>query len=126
MAGSKRKLLGKQAEEEAERYLRRRYRYRVLERNYSCRWGEVDLVCLDGNTLVFVEVRSSGFAGFGNPAGSVTPRKQKQIIKAVKSYLQKRRIRDVPMRFDVLGIEFHSPGNKTFTLFQDAFEVPQE
>lgn len=126
MVSFPRRDLGRKGEDEAERYLRRKHRYRVVERNYTCRWGELDLVCLDGNTLVFVEVRSSGVGGFEGPAESVNERKQRQIIKAAQSYIQRKRLREVSMRFDVLGIEFRAGGRPRFALFQNAFELPPD
>ena len=119
-----RKELGRQGESAAEQFLRRRHRYRVLERNFACRWGELDLVCLDGKTLVFVEVRSAGETGLDRPEESVTERKQRKIIKAAKYFIQARRIKEMNMRFDVLGVTFR-PGRETgFALYQNAFELP--
>ncbi len=124
MASNSRKELGRKAEREAERFLCRRHRYRVLERNYACRWGELDLVCLDRKTLVFVEVRSAGETGLSRPEESVTERKQRQIIKAAKYFIQARRIKEMNMRFDVLGVTFRPGGETGFALYQNAFELP--
>jgi len=73
----------------------------LLERNYRCRMGEIDLVMKEGNTLVFVEVRQRSSPDFGGASGSITPAKQKRILSAAKHYL----MRHDPMpdcRFDAV------------------------
>ncbi|HTH40488.1 MAG TPA: YraN family protein [Rhodocyclaceae bacterium] len=61
---------------------------RVLTRNYRVKGGEIDLVCADGDTLVFVEVRLRRNAGFGGAGASITPAKQQRLILAAQHYLQ--------------------------------------
>lgn len=73
----------------------------LLERNYRCRVGEIDLVMKDGNTVVFVEVRQRSNPDFGGASGSITPAKQKRILNAAKHYM----MRHDPMpdcRFDAV------------------------
>lgn len=94
---------GLQAEALAERLLTREG-LRILERRLRCRGGEIDLVCLDGRTLVFVEVRLRAPGRFGNAGDSITPTKQQRIIHAAQWWLagagqaHARR----PMRFDAV------------------------
>ncbi|MCQ4262407.1 YraN family protein [Stutzerimonas stutzeri] len=78
---------------------------RLLERNWSCRSGELDLVMLDGDTVVFVEVRYRRHAAWGGALESVDTRKQQKLIKAAQFFLQKEsRWAKHPCRFDVVAI----------------------
>lgn len=77
---------GARAEEQAARFLAGRG-LKILARNYRCRGGEIDLVCRDGATLVFVEVRLRTHPGFGGAAASITPAKQRRIALAANHYL---------------------------------------
>jgi putative endonuclease len=81
---------------------------KILERNYRCRLGEIDLVARDGGTTVFVEVRQRASHAFGGAAASITPAKRAKLIKAARHYLS--RLRDDPQcRFDALLIEGDPP-----------------
>jgi putative endonuclease len=77
---------GADAERRAERFLRARG-LSLVERNYRCRFGEIDLVMRDGETLVFVEVRLRTHAGFGGPAASITTAKRGRLLRAARHYL---------------------------------------
>ena len=77
---------GARAEEQAARFLAGRGLI-ILARNYRCRGGEIDLVCRDGATLVFVEVRLRTNRDFGGAAASITPAKQRRITLAANHYL---------------------------------------
>ncbi|MFN0315562.1 MAG: YraN family protein [Burkholderiales bacterium] len=91
---------GAGAEDEALAFLRHQG-LQLLERNYRCRFGEIDLIMKEGATLVFVEVRMRKNASFGGAAESITARKQKRIIAAARHYLSQSRV--VPnCRFDAL------------------------
>jgi len=93
---------GMLAEEAAAEHLRT-LGYRVLDRNFRTRLGEIDIVAQDGETVVFVEVRSRADAAFGSPQETVGFVKRRRIIKAAAFYAQSRRL-DCPMRFDVIAI----------------------
>lgn len=77
--------------------------YRILERNYRCRTGEIDLIAMNKGYLVFVEVkyRQDGHAGYGSEA--VDWCKQQRIIKAARWYLMEKHLGDRPCRFDVVS-----------------------
>lgn len=77
---------GRDAEERAARHLAR-HGLQILARNYRCRGGEIDLVCRDGATLVFVEVRLRTNSGYGGAAASITPAKQRRLVLAANHYL---------------------------------------
>ena len=97
--------LGRQGEAVAAEYLEARD-YRILARNFRCRSGEIDLVALDGNILVFVEVRSRRGRSAGTPLESVTPRKQQQVARVARVFLSQRGWSERDARFDVVGIRF--------------------
>lgn len=74
---------------------------RILARNYSCRLGELDLVCTEGEVLVFVEVRQRRSERFGGAAASITARKRRRILCAARHYLMHLG-REPACRFDVV------------------------
>jgi putative endonuclease len=93
---------GKRAEALVADYLQARG-LRLIERNYSCRLGEIDLILADGPVLVFVEVRLRRGAEFGGAAASVTARKRQRILSAARHYLSGKRETDC--RFDVVALD---------------------
>jgi putative endonuclease len=95
---------GATAEKQAAEYLQARG-FRILETNFTIKGGEIDLVCDDAGTLVFVEVRSRRGHDYGSPAETITVAKQRRIILAARHYLMRRRIEDRACRFDVVAIE---------------------
>lgn len=97
--------LGRQGEEIAEEFLRARA-YTIVARNFRCRAGEIDLIALDGPTLVFVEVRSRRGTLMGTPLESVDGRKQAQIARVAQHFLAGRGGLEREARFDVVGIRF--------------------
>jgi putative endonuclease len=114
---------GAAAEQLAAQYLQARGVV-VLARNLRCRGGELDLVCLDGAVLAVVEVRQRGRADFGGAAGSVTPRKQRKIIRAARYFLQRQPPwRAHPMRFDVLALEGLPAAEHRMVWIKDAFRA---
>ena len=74
---------------------------RIIERNYRCRFGEIDLVARSGAVLVFVEVRARKSEAFGGAAGSITAAKRRRLVAAARHYLAVHR-RDRACRFDVI------------------------
>jgi putative endonuclease len=81
---------------------------RVLERNYHCRLGEIDLIARDGATTVFVEVRQRASNAFGGAAASITAKKRMRLVRAARFYLS--RLATTPAcRFDALLVEGNPP-----------------
>jgi putative endonuclease len=76
----------------------------LVERNFRCKGGEIDLIMQAGGTLVFVEVRKRADSAYGGAAASVTARKQKRLITAAQVYLQRYRMPPA-CRFDVVAID---------------------
>ncbi|MFZ5918159.1 MAG: YraN family protein [Chloroflexota bacterium] len=103
-----RRSLGRLGEELAARALIERG-YRVHARNWHCPAGEVDIVAQDGETLVFVEVKTRRGRDFGTPEEGVTPAKQARLIELAAAYVQEY---DWPgdWRIDVAAVELSSQG----------------
>lgn len=96
--------LGSCYEEQAAAYLQKNG-YCILERNYRCRQGEVDLICRHSGYLVFVEVKYRSSDRMGEPGEAVNYKKQQRIRQAAVYYMYSHGIaEDVPCRFDVVGI----------------------
>ena len=77
----------------------------VLARNYRAAGGEIDLIARDGDAVAFIEVKSRRSPRYGAPEEAVTPAKMRNIVRAATAYLQKNRLLDAPVRFDVMAIE---------------------
>lgn len=114
--------LGREGEAVAEALLARAG-LRVVVRNYRTRGGEVDLVCLDGDTVAFVEVKARGPGSLlDRPEQAVTPAKRGRIIRAAAAFLSERDWWDRPCRFDVVAVTV-CDGRHTATHLPDAFGV---
>jgi putative endonuclease len=95
---------GVEGEDLAARYLQKQG-LRIMDRRYQTRWGEIDLVCRDKETWVFVEVKSRLRPSAIGAVDAITPAKQKKIVGAALSYLKRYSIRQVDVRFDVVTLE---------------------
>lgn len=94
--------------------------FTVLARNYRTRSGEVDLVCQDGGTLVFVEVKTRGAGSLARPDQAVTAAKRGRLVRAAAAFLSERDLWDRPCRFDVVTV-VASGKALTATHLPDAF-----
>ncbi len=113
--------LGRAGEAAAEKLLTG-LGYRVAARNYRVRSGEVDLVCLDGDTVVFVEVKARGPGSLTRPDQAVTAAKRGRVVRAAAAFLSERQWWERPCRFDVVTVVARG-GNLTATHLPDAFTV---
>ena len=95
--------VGQQGEQLAERYLKRRG-FRIVARNFRAAGAEIDLVAMDGETLVFIEVKRRIGTSAGTPGEAVDARKQEQIRRAARIFVGRYRANDHRMRFDVVAI----------------------
>lgn len=95
--------LGRKGEDIAAAYLTGQG-YRIIKRNYYTRYGELDIICMYKNILVFVEVRTKTNLNYGLPEESITPRKIDHLRKAALVYLGTCRLSYEEMRFDVIAI----------------------
>lgn len=102
---TERREFGDKGEATAEAYLRSRG-FRVLARQVRVgRLGEIDLVCVDGRTLVFVEVKTRRDAAFGVPEEAVTAAKRGRLKRAAEAWLLARGLEDAPFRLDVVAVD---------------------
>lgn len=94
-------------EELAERYLKRQG-YAIVERNYRCPLGEIDLIALDKRAVVFVEVKTRAVDTSGAPLESVDGAKQRRLKRVALHYLNRHHLHDRDVQFDVVGISLRS------------------
>jgi putative endonuclease len=120
MAGGKREL-GKRGENAAVRYIQKRG-YRILERNFTCTLGEMDIIALDGRALCFIEVKTVSGKTYGPPEVAVTVHKQRKLSQVALAYLNQKHLHDIEARFDVVAVTL-SPGGESVELIKDAFEL---
>ena len=114
-------VLGKEGERVAELYLKNKG-YRLIERNYRCALGELDLIVLDRRVVVFVEVKTRSGHGFGSPLEAVEFRKQRKMIQAAQYFLSEKKLHQRDARFDVVGISW--PGREPVVEhIENAFEL---
>jgi putative endonuclease len=118
------KSVGNQGEEIASNYLTARG-YRILERNFRCKGGEVDIIARDpvDKSLLFIEVKARRSLAYGVPQLAVTPFKQRQISKAALTWLSKKRLHDQAARFDVIAILLATDGQHQVEHIVNAFEL---
>lgn len=113
--------LGKKGEELAVCQLKE-LRYKILERNFKCSLGEIDIIARDKNILVFVEVKTRATRDFGGPAAAVNERKQRQLSRVALTYLNQKKLFHVPARFDVIAVELIPPSPR-IEVIRNAFEL---
>jgi len=115
---------GNLGEDIAANYLTARG-YRILERNFRCKGGEVDIIARDpgDKSLVFIEVKARRGLTYGVPQLAVTPFKQRQISKAALTWLSQNRLHDTNARFDVIAILLAPDGRHQVEHIVNAFEL---
>ncbi len=96
--------------------------YRILTQNYRCRYGEIDVVAEEGETIVFIEVKARRGASHGDPAQAVTRRKQGRIARTALQYMAANHMLDRKARFDVVTL-MAEPGGWRIEILRDAFQV---
>jgi putative endonuclease len=112
--------LGRSGEEIAAAYLRRK-KFRIVCRGFRFHKGEIDIIARDGDTLVFIEVKTRRNQDFGRPEDAVTPLKQNQIRRLAEAYLAMNNLADVPCRFDVLSLFWNEEEGPRVRHIKDAF-----
>ena len=105
----------------AVRFLKK-HGYRIIERNYICKMGEMDVIAREKDTLVFVEVKTRTSTAFGPPQLAVNPTKQMQLSKVALNFLKEKRLEDAKARFDVVAILLRPKGEE-IELIKDAFDL---
>lgn len=97
--------------------------YRIIERNYRSRWGELDVVAYDGATLVFIEVKSRRGSRFGEPVYAVDRRKRARLVRLAQQYLVSRRLGEPLCRFDIVVVDERGPGPPRVDVIPNAFDA---
>jgi putative endonuclease len=113
--------LGKSGEDLACRELERRG-YAIIARRYRVRGGELDVIARDGQTIVFVEVKTRASRMFGEAAEAVTPLKQLRMTRLAEEYLARHHLSECPCRFDVVSIDVDT-GAPAIEVIQNAFDA---
>ena len=116
------KSLGKRGEDAAARFLTN-HGYTILSRNYTCQFGEADIVAKTPDTIVFVEVKTRTDEDKGMPEEAVTPKKRAKYEKIAISYLREYEDVDIAVRFDVVGILVIAPDRAVIRHHINAFGV---
>jgi len=119
-----RKKLGDRGEDAAAAYLERAG-MTVVERNWRCPAGEIDIVALDGDTLVLCEVKTRRTTKKGTPEDAVTPAKQRRYARLAEAYLQHAGVGETPVRFDVVSLLVIAEDRALLRHYRAAF-VPGE
>ncbi len=113
--------LGEKGEELAVRFLKQKG-YKIIKQNYKTRIGEIDIIAMDGNALVFIEVKTRESIEYGLPFEAVNSAKKRKIANVALLYLKRFKEEAPPCRFDVVSI-YYEQKNPEFELIKDAFEV---
>lgn len=114
---------GKKGEECAVDLLKKN-RYRIIARNYRTRYGEIDIIARDNDTVCFIEVKSRSSDRFGLPQEALSAVKQRKIAKVALAFLKDNNLLDTPARFDVVCVLFDQPVPRA-QLIKNAFELRQ-
>ncbi|PLX67181.1 MAG: YraN family protein [Denitrovibrio sp.] len=93
---------GRSGEQQAAKYLQKKG-YKIITKNYRCKFGEIDIIARDKNTVVFVEVKARSGARYGMGYESVRPDKQAKLVKTAQHFLAENG--ESPARFDVVSID---------------------
>ena len=99
--------LGQWGEKTAEKYLIRKG-LSIIERNYRCKSGEIDLIARNGTTLVFIEVKTRSNLCYGLPCESITQQKLRHLKNAIQFYMKANRIETCDLRVDVIEILYRN------------------
>ena len=114
-----RKAIGKTGEEAAARYLEKKG-CGILERNVRTAYGEIDLIVLNGESLVFVEVKTRTSKAFGYPETGITELKRTHMVHCAEDYLQTHPEWQYPWQLDVISVELDQNGGVRIEWFENA------
>lgn len=118
-----RKALGSKGEKLAVKFLKRKG-YKIIQHNYRCRLGEIDIVAEYDGAVIFVEVRTKRTEEFGIPQSSITAAKRSQVSKAALYYIMEKKLLGRSCRFDVIAITFSTDSHKPqIEHIENAFEL---
>lgn len=123
MFGQSRDEVGRRGEDQAAQYLRG-LGYRIVGRRERVLRGDIDIVALDGRTVVFVEVRSRTDTAHGHPAETVGRVKQRRISELAAAYIRRHKLEDCSVRIDVVAVTFPPGEQPVVEHYQNAFDSP--
>jgi len=115
--------LGRRGEDAAAAYLQG-LGYRIVGRRERVLRGDIDIVALDGRTVVFVEVRTRSDTTHGHPAETVGRVKQRRMAELATAYIRRHRLEDCSVRLDVVAVTFPPAGRPVVEHYQNAFDSP--
>jgi putative endonuclease len=116
-----RRHTGESGESIAVKFLKKNG-YKIIEQNYRCKLGEIDIIARDRRALAFIEVKARRTDEFGGPKWAVTPRKQRKISMVALNYLKETEQMGKKARFDVVAIRL-LPGDPDVEIVKNAFEL---
>lgn len=119
--GRSRVRFGEIGEELAVQELER-HGYAILARRYRRRGGEIDIIAVDGTTVVFVEVKARQSRAFGDPSEAVTALKRHRLTATARDYVARHQLHDRPCRFDVVAIHMTNEAPR-IELIRNAFDA---
>lgn len=94
---------GNEAEDLAANYLKKNG-YKIIERNYSCKTGEIDIIASKNDTLVFAEVKARSTKAFGGPVAAVTAAKQARVANTAMCYIKDKKPKFAALMFDIIAV----------------------
>ncbi len=118
--GPFRSTLGERGERVACEFLQK-YGYKILEKNYKCKIGEIDVIARRQGRLAFIEIKTRTSAQFGTPQEAVDLRKQEKIFKVAQWYLKEKKASNTPVAFDVVAVLWTEGQMPEVRLIADAF-----
>ncbi len=125
-AGQWKQQVGKLGERLSGSFLKREQGMKILYRNFRApKGGEVDLVCRDGDTLVFTEVKTRTCLRYGRPAEAVNKKKQMLIVRGALEWLRLLDHPDVLFRFDIVEVVLTDGKVPEINLIKNAFNLPE-
>ena len=123
--GPFRSPLGERGEITACEFLKR-HGYKLLEKNYKCKLGEIDVIARRQGRLAFIEVKTRTSDQFGVPQEAVNPKKREKIFKIAQWYLKEKKLEKSPLAFDVVAVLWRNDQAPEVRLIADAFEKEDE
>jgi putative endonuclease len=117
------KPIGNYGEELAQNYIKN-IGFTILDTNYNCKLGEIDIVAKDKNYICFIEVKTRFNKAYGNPSEAITLSKQKTLYKVAQVYICHKKIKNYYFRFDVIEVLGNTLNNDyKINLIKDAFQI---
>jgi putative endonuclease len=121
--GTLNKSIGNYGEDLAENYLKQ-LGYKIIERNFKCKIGELDIIGKDDSYITFIEVKTRYSNFYGSPCESVTPSKQFKIYKTAQCYIMLKKLYKLNFRFDVVEVILNNIDyNYNIRLIKNAFQI---